>query len=172
MPGRLLDVNAALRSIEGLIRQSVVGQDIDLQFHLCNDECATVVDPRELSLSVLNLVMNARDAMPSGGTLTIKTECRDLPFGERIEDLEPGRYAIITVSDTGTGMSDEVLARAFEPFFTTKEIGKGTGLGLSQVYGIVKQSGGTVRLKSEVRQGSEVEIWLPEYANSGEAKPH
>jgi signal transduction histidine kinase len=158
-----LDLNVVVREIDGLINQTVVGCGIRVHFDLCRDRCLIVVDPRELSLSILNLVMNARDAMPEGGSLTIKTERVDLPIGKQFDDLQPGRYAVFNVIDTGTGMTEEVMARAFEPFFTTKEIGKGTGLGLSQVYGIVKQSGGTVRLKSEVGRGSEVEIWLPEY---------
>ena len=122
---------------------------------------SVVVDPRELGISVLNLVANARDAMPDGGRLTIKTECRDVTPADTINDLEPGHYAVLTVADTGMGMSEEVMGRAFQPFFTTKEIGKGTGLGLSQVYGIVKQSGGTVLLKSRGGEGSQVSIWLP-----------
>ena len=156
-----VDVNAGLFNIEGMIRQTALGKNILLHFDLCNDRCPVVVDPRELGISVLNLVANARDAMPDGGRLTIKTECRDVTPADTINGLQPGHYAVLTVADTGMGMSEEVMARAFEPFFTTKEIGKGTGLGLSQVYGIVKQSGGTVLLKSRKGEGSQVSIWLP-----------
>ena len=156
-----VDMNTELFNIEGMIRQTAVDKNILVHFDLCNDRCPVMVDPRELGISVLNLVANARDAIPDGGRLTIKTECRDVTPADTINGLQPGHYAVLTVADTGIGMSEEVMARAFEPFFTTKAIGKGTGLGLSQVYGIVKQSGGTVLLKSRKDEGSQVSIWLP-----------
>jgi len=156
-----VDMNTELFNIEGMIRQTAVDKNILVHFDLCNERCPVMVDPRELGISVLNLVANARDAIPDGGRLTIKTECRDVTPADTINGLQPGHYAVLTVADTGIGMSEEVMARAFEPFFTTKAIGKGTGLGLSQVYGIVKQSGGTVLLKSRKDEGSQVSIWLP-----------
>lgn len=155
-----VEMNSAVRSAEGLIHQSI-GENIHINLQLCDGGCPALVDPKELSLSVLNLITNARDAMPEGGTLTLRTRCVDLRRTEHVDGLRPGRYAVLTVIDTGIGMTEKVMTRAFEPFFTTKEIGKGTGLGLSQVYGVVRQSGGTVRLHSKEGQGSQVEMWLP-----------
>jgi signal transduction histidine kinase len=155
-----VDMNSTLRGLEALVHQSV-GEDIEVQFELCEGGCRAVVDTKEFSLSIVNLVTNARDAMPHGGTLTLSTRYTDLHPGERVDDLRPGRYAVFAVTDTGVGMSQKVMERAFEPFFTTKEIGRGTGLGLSQVYGIARQSGGTVRLRSKEGQGCRVEVWLP-----------
>jgi CheY-like chemotaxis protein len=117
-----------------------------------------------LENALLNLAVNARDAMPGGGSLTISTELRDLDDSDspvQAEALTPGRYARIAVSDTGYGMPPETLERVFEPFFTTKPRGKGTGLGLAMVYGFAKQSGGTVRIYSEVGQGTTVSLYLP-----------
>jgi len=154
------DMNSTLCGLEALVQQSV-GEDIRVHFELCGGGCRAVVDTKEFSLSILNLVANARDAMPHGGTLTLSTQYADLHPGERVDDLRPGRYAVLAVTDTGGGMSQKVMERAFEPFFTTKEVGRGTGLGLSQVYGIARQSGGTVRLSSKEGQGCRVEVWLP-----------
>jgi PAS domain S-box-containing protein len=120
-------------------------------------------DATELESAILNLALNARDAMPQGGRLTIETANADIDQGSsalRAEVL-PGQYVVISVSDTGTGMSEDALSRAFEPFFTTKPVGEGTGLGLSQVYGFVKQSGGHVKIYSELGQGTCVKIYLP-----------
>lgn len=113
-------------------------------------------DPNQLELAILNLGINARDAMPSGGMVKVSAAVRDSGDG----DLPPGRFVVVSVSDTGTGIRPEVLSKVFDPFFTTKPVGKGTGLGLSQVYGIARQSGGTARIRSELGQGTEVEIWL------------
>jgi signal transduction histidine kinase len=156
-----VDLNATLQGLEGLIHQSV-SENIRVRFELREGGCWTIADPNELSLSILNLVTNARDAMPDGGILTLATEYTDLRPGEHVDHLRPGRYALIVVTDTGVGMSEAVIARAFEPFFTTKEVGKGTGLGLSQVYGTARQSHGTVQLISREGQGCRAEIWLPQ----------
>jgi hypothetical protein len=110
---------------------------------------------------VLNLAINARDAMPRGGTLTIETANETLSGADRPADLPAGEYAVISVSDTGTGMSDEVRGKAFEPFFTTKEIGKGSGIGLSMVLGVATQSGGSVRITSRSVKGTSIEVYLP-----------
>ena len=119
-----------------------------------------LVDATQIEVAVLNLAINARDAMPLGGTICIIT--RNVPAAaDRPSDLAPGDYVSIEVADTGEGMSEEVLEKAFEPFFTTKELGKGTGLGLSQVYGIARQSGGTARITSKLGVGTSVEIYLP-----------
>jgi CheY-like chemotaxis protein/two-component sensor histidine kinase len=118
------------------------------------------VDRNQIELIILNLAINARDAMPGGGSIEIALSNRKFTEGEAT-DLTAGEYVALTVSDTGGGMDDATLARAFEPFFTTKEVGKGTGLGLSMVHGTVIQSGGAVRIHSKPAQGTAVEIWLP-----------
>jgi CheY-like chemotaxis protein len=119
------------------------------------------VDPTQLELVLLNLAINARDAMPGGGHITVQTCAIDTLPAELADELPPDTYVVMEVIDTGTGMSPEVQARAFEPFFTTKEQGKGTGLGLSQAYGFVRQSGGTVRIRSVMGQGTRVSLYLP-----------
>jgi signal transduction histidine kinase len=120
-----------------------------------------LVDPNQIGLVVLNLVINARDAMPDGGTLTIETANVTFSTINRPVDLPMGEYVVVSVADTGTGMSDEVRAKAFEPFFTTKGEGKGSGLGLSMVLGVAKQSGGDVRITSRPGQGTSIEVYLP-----------
>jgi PAS domain S-box-containing protein len=120
-------------------------------------EAWTHADANQLELAVLNLAINARDAMPDGGDLTIRVSLREAPD----EAIPAGRYVVIGVSDTGTGIAPDLLSRVFDPFFTTKPVGKGTGLGLSQVYGIATQAGGTARIQSEPGAGTTVELWLP-----------
>ncbi|WP_168219156.1 ATP-binding protein [Limnoglobus roseus] len=117
-----------------------------------------LADPGQLEQVLLNLAVNARDAMPKGGTLTVSARNETVSADA---DVAPGRYAVLSVTDTGTGMPPEVVSRAFEPFFTTKEVGKGTGLGLATVYGIVRQAGGYVRVRSKVGEGSTFEVLLP-----------
>jgi CheY-like chemotaxis protein len=116
-----------------------------------------IVDANQIELAILNLAINARDAMPEGGKLLIASRVED-DWGE---DVKPGSYIVISVADTGTGIPPEILSKVFDPFFTTKSVGKGTGLGLSQVYGIARQSGGTTRIFSEIGKGTTIEIWLP-----------
>jgi CheY-like chemotaxis protein len=129
------------------------------------------VDATQIELIILNLAINARDAMAVGGCLTIETaNVRLTSPPARVEEPNPGEYAMVAVSDTGTGIPAEVLARVFEPFFTTKEVGKGSGLGLAQVYGFAKQSGGGVRIDTRVGEGTSVRVYLPRAA--GEAALH
>jgi len=124
-------------------------------------------DANQLELAILNLGINARDAMPGGGTVSVSTSVRESLGG----DLPPGRFVVISVTDTGTGIPPETLNKVFDPFFTTKPVGKGTGLGLSQVYGIARQSGGTARIHSKVGEGTTVEIWLAIAAAQQGAEP-
>jgi CheY-like chemotaxis protein len=120
-----------------------------------------MIDPTQIELVILNLAINARDAMEVGGTLTVETGNVTLGAPARAEEPSAGDYVMIAVTDTGSGMSEEVLAKVFEPFFTTKEVGKGSGLGLSQVFGLAKQSGGGVRIDSVAGEGASVRVFLP-----------
>ena len=132
--------------------------------------CGVVrIDGAQLENAILNLAINARDAMPDGGRITIETANKWLDErAARERDLPPGQYLSVCVSDTGTGMSGEVVARAFDPFYTTKPLGQGTGLGLSMIHGFVRQSGGQVRIYSEVRQGTTVCLYLPRFLGTAE----
>jgi len=143
--------------------QRALGESIELETVLGGRTWSVSVDANQLEAAILNLAVNARDAMPTGGKLTIETTNAflDEAYAAVHAEVRPGQYAVIAVSDTGTGMNEEVRARAFDPFFTTKESGQGTGLGLSQVYGFIKQSGGHVKLYSEPGDGTTVKLYLP-----------
>ena len=132
----------------------------------------TVVDASQLQNALLNLAINARDAMPRGGQLAIEiSEVRlDADYAQTYPEIRTGRYILVTVTDTGAGMTEEVRRRAFEPFFTTKPTGVGTGLGLSMVYGFVKQTGGNVQIYSEVGRGTTVRVFLPLAENVGQSR--
>lgn len=156
-----VDLNALARGMAELVRRSV-GEDVLLRLDLTEDICSAWADPHQVESGILNLAVNARDAMPDGGTLTITTRMRHIDRAAAVaNEVEEGEYATLSVADTGIGMSAEVLARAVEPFFTTKPIGHGTGLGLSQLYGFARQSGGFLTLDSRERQGTKVTLHLP-----------
>ena len=159
------DVRKLVVGMSDLLRRTL-GEAIAIETVNAGDLWPVLVDANQLESALLNLAVNARDAMPAGGKLTIETaNCQlDEAYTARYEGLEPGPYVMIAVSDTGMGMTRDVIERAFEPFFTTKEVGHGTGLGLSQVYGFVKQSGGHVRAYSEVGEGTTIKLYLPRLA--------
>jgi PAS domain S-box-containing protein len=156
------DLNRLVRELSELVRRTL-HEDIALETVLGGGLWRVDVDANQLESAVLNLVVNARDAMKGGGKLTIETANSHLDrhYAVKYSEIAPGQYVMICVTDTGCGMSKEVLSHAFDPFFTTKGIGEGTGLGLSQVFGFVKQSGGHIKLYSEVGEGTTVKIYLP-----------
>jgi len=153
---KAVDVVALLHGMRDIVTVSL-GSGIHYVNESDYEEMWTEADANQLELAILNLAINARDAMPGGGQLSIHVKERSAPD----ETLEPGRYVVIEVPDPGSGMPPDIVSRVFDPFFTTKPIGKGTGLGLSQVYGIARQAGGSARLFSEEGIGTTVEIWLP-----------
>ena len=140
-----------------------LGEHIEITPLLAEDAWTALVDPNQLTTAILNLALNARDAMPNGGKLTLETAnvLLDENYAGMHSEVTPGNYVMIAVSDTGTGIPPALLERVFDPFFTTKEVGKGTGLGLSMVFGFVKQSGGHVKIYSEEGHGTSVKIYLP-----------
>ena len=160
------DVNRLIGDVEDLLRRSVE-PSVRLEVIGASGLWPALVDANQLENALLNLCINARDAMPSGGSITIETSNKWLDArGSRMRDLPPGQYLAVSVTDSGIGMTKDVVDRAFEPFFTTKPIGQGTGLGLSMVYGFARQSGGQVRLYSEVGRGTTVSIYLPRHRGS------
>ncbi|WP_146208839.1 response regulator [Azospirillum sp. TSO22-1] len=159
-----LDVNGMVRDMMQMFHRTLE-DEIAIDTKLAADLGTLVVDRAQVESMLLNLVVNARDAMPDGGTITIGTENLTIGDGDRVfPEAAPGDYIHLAVADTGTGMPPEVRDRAFEPFFTTKELGRGTGLGLSMIYGFVKQSGGAIRIDSEVGRGTSIRILLPRSA--------
>ncbi|MBI2932577.1 MAG: response regulator [Planctomycetes bacterium] len=166
----VVDVNAVVGDMDKMLRR-IIGEDVDIVTSLDPNLGHAKVDSGQIEQIVLNLAVNARDAMPKGGKLTIETANVDLSEGfvQRHETVRPGPYVMLAVSDTGCGMDEQVRSHLFEPFFTTKELGKGTGLGLSTVYGIVKQNQGYVWVYSEPERGSTFKIYLPRMAPPAES---
>ncbi len=157
---KVIDVNSVIRNIEPLLRRSVPE---NVRFEITLDDAEPVrADPMQIEQVILNLVLNAKDALAAGGELTLSTTMVDVDQEEttRAPDVPPGRYVVVSLTDTGEGMDEATRSRVFEPFFTTKELGKGTGLGLASVYGIVKQSGGHISVTSELEQGTTFTIHI------------
>lgn len=167
-----IEANTLLAGMEGLLRRTL-GAHVEVRFSLAPGLWRTLADPSQVEIAILNLAINARDAMSGGGTLTIETGNAELDavYAEENADVVPGAYVMIAVTDSGTGMASDVLARAVEPFFTTKESGKGSGLGLSMVYGFAKQSAGHLRIYSEEGHGTAVRLYLPRAVGAVTAVP-
>jgi nitrogen-specific signal transduction histidine kinase len=165
-----LELNSLMRDMTELLHRTL-GETIELEAVMASRLWAIEVDQNQLESAILNLAVNARDAMPEGGKLTIETAntSLDQTYFERDAEVIPGQYVMVSISDNGAGMSKDTLARAFEPFYTTKEVGRGTGLGLSMVYGYVKQSGGHVTLYSEEGHGTTVKLYFPRYMGKVDA---
>ncbi|MGH7718131.1 MAG: ATP-binding protein [Gemmatimonadaceae bacterium] len=168
---RPIDLNVVLRGLEPMLRKLMI-EDIELDLRLSPDLGLARADPGQMEQVLMNLVINAADAMPSGGRLTIRTQALTVGGSSPRTDgaVAPGRYAVIEVADTGSGMDPLTLSRIFEPFFTTKGPGKGTGLGLSTAYGIVKQTGGDITVESEAGRGTTFRVYLAATAEPGTAE--
>jgi CheY-like chemotaxis protein len=164
--------NPLVHSMDDLLRRSL-GERINLVLRLEPELWLTLCDANQLESAILNLAINARDAMPDGGTLTIETS--NVTLGDvqppRRPSLAPGPYICLSVADTGTGMPASVIEQAFEPFYTTKPLGQGTGLGLSMIYGFTRQSGGEARISSQLGQGTVVSLYLPRFTGALETPP-
>ena len=166
---KAVEVNPLIMSMEDLLRRTL-GEHIKLEIVLGGSVWLTKCDRNQLENAVLNLVINARDAMPNGGILTVESANvhLDRAYAAKNQDIEPGQYVRIGVTDTGSGMSADTIAKAFEPFFTTKPLGRGTGLGLSMIYGFAKQSGGYAKIYSEINKGTTVKLYLPRFRGDAE----
>jgi PAS domain S-box-containing protein len=164
-------VNEMVKGMEHLIARTI-GENIELKVDMMKGDPRSLIDPSQLESAILNLSINARDAMPQGGKLTIETQPAylDREYAALNPDVAPGHYVMVAVSDSGEGMSQDVLEKVFQPFFTTKPAGKGNGLGLAMVYGFIKQSGGHISIYSEVGHGTSVKMYLPRRMRPGEAE--
>src|SRR5450631_3835883 len=169
---RSTDVNALVVDVARLLRPTL-GEQIEIESMLAYDSAPALIDPSQLSTAVLNLALNARDAMPNGGKLTLETKnvVLDENYAGMNNEVNPGNYIMIAVSDTGEGIPTNLLDNVFEPFFTTKDVGKGSGLGLSMVYGFVKQSNGHIKIYSEEGLGTTVKLYLPQATDVADALP-
>ena len=169
---RLLDINRLVCDMETMLRRTLK-ENIDIEMVRAGGLWIAEVDPGQLESALLNLAINARDAMPEGGRLTIETAntMLDDDYASRHQEVNPGQYVMMSVSDTGVGMAADTMTQAFDPFFTTKQVGKGSGLGLSMVYGFVKQSGGHAKIYSEPGEGTTVKLYFPRANASGEMIP-
>jgi signal transduction histidine kinase len=167
---RSTDANALVIDAARLLRQTL-GEDIEIESMLAHDLAPALIDPSQLSTAILNLALNARDAMPGGGKLTLETRnvVLDENYARLNNEVRPGPYVMIAVSDTGVGIPGKLLDKVFEPFFTTKDAGRGSGLGLSMVYGFVKQSDGHIKIYSEEGSGTSVKLYLPQATAAPEA---
>ena len=163
------EINALVRGMESLVARAA-GENVELRMETMAGEPHSLIDPSQLESAILNLSINARDAMPDGGKITIETQAAYLDrfYAEKNPEVVPGHYVMVAVSDSGSGMSQELLEKVFQPFFTTKGVGKGSGLGLSMVYGFIKQSGGHISIYSEVGHGTSVKMYLPRRMKAGE----
>ena len=167
---RPLDTNRLIAGLEELVRRTM-GPDIAVEVVGAAGLWTVRIDASQLESALLNLCINARDAMPDGGKLTIETANKSLDGrAARERNLAPGQYVSLSVSDNGTGMTPDVIERAFDPFFTTKPLGRGTGLGLSMIYGFVRQSGGQVRIHSEAGKGTTMRLYFPRYMGEADAE--
>jgi nitrogen-specific signal transduction histidine kinase len=165
-----VDLNGIVTAMGDLLF-TTIGATVRIETVLQKDLWPAIADPSQIESVILNLAVNARDAMPGGGRLTISTSNVDRNDPSKPYELGAGEYVVVSVEDTGTGMTDEVLAKAFEPFYTTKPVGSGTGLGLSQVYGIAKQTGGTVSISTRVGHGTTMKVYLPRSTVQATARP-
>lgn len=165
-----VNLNKLIQGMDNLLRRTLQ-ENIDIETVYAGGLWLSEVDPGQLEGALLNLAINARDAMPEGGKLTIETAntLLDESYASYHEEVTPGQYVLISVSDTGIGMPPHIVSRAFEPFFTTKQMGKGSGLGLSMVYGFAKQTGGHIKIYSEENEGTTVKLYLPRAVNSADA---
>jgi signal transduction histidine kinase/CheY-like chemotaxis protein len=168
---RPTDINALVIDAARLLRPTL-GEQVEIESMLAHDAAPALIDPSQLSTAILNLALNARDAMPEGGKLTLETRnvLLDETYAGGNPEVSPGNYVMIAVSDTGKGIPGTLLDKVFEPFFTTKEIGKGAGLGLSMVYGFVKQSNGHIKIYSEQGHGTTVKLYLPQAVATSEVQ--
>src|SRR6266850_2312222 len=169
---RSVDVNALVIEAARLLRPTL-GEQVEIESMLAHDSAPALIDPSQLSTAILNLALNARDAMPNGGKLTLETRnvVLDENYAAMSSEVNPGNYVMIAVSDSGMGIPASLLEKVFEPFYTTKDVGKGSGLGLSMVYGFVKQSNGHIRIYSEEGHGTTVKLYLPQAAGVADAVP-
>ena len=171
MQPKVLDLSTLVLDLEGMLRR-LIGEDVELAVVAASGLGGIRADPGQIEQVIVNLAVNARDAMSTGGALTITVAAVDLDEAHAgaLPPMQPGPHMMLTVSDTGTGMDEATRARIFEPFFTTKEVGRGTGLGLSTVDGIVQQSGGAIRVDSEVGKGTSFRVWFPRVEQEAQAE--